>query len=140
MPVILAPPGSGKTYWVQSHPEWHDMDILYCPKYHSLTWSKREHKRKETIEKHYTAIDEVVERDRLSKNIVGSLFWKLVPDAIVILDERLHRRYVKSRSGAEVLPWENAERIRNVLLDVAKEHKVPVFNSFDQAAAHVNTV
>ena len=55
---------------------------------------------------------------RLSKNIVGSLFWELVPDAIVIIDESLHRRYVSRRSGAEALQWSDVERIRNVLLEV----------------------
>ena len=29
--VILAPPGAGKSYWIQKHPEagWEDADMLY---------------------------------------------------------------------------------------------------------------
>lgn len=110
------------------------MDVLYCPKYHSLTWSKQPHSEKATRE-HYLRIDHAVERDRKSKNIIGSLFEDLVPDAIVLIDERTHKRYVAKRTGTDVLHWSEANRVRQLLLELSKKHHVKVFSSFDQAAA-----
>tara|TARA_B100000405_G_scaffold270443_1_gene209484 strand:- start:22 stop:435 length:414 start_codon:yes stop_codon:yes gene_type:complete len=136
MPVILAPPGSGKTTWVAQNPHWHDMDVLYCPQYHSLTWSKQPHSEK-AFQEHYMRIDKVVERDRASKNIIGSLFYKLIPDAIVLIHEPTHKRYVAQRTGTEVLNWSDANHVRQVLLDVSQKHNVKVFSSFDHAAAYV---
>jgi len=136
MPVILAAPGSGKSTWVADHPEWLDMDLLYCPKLHSLTWSKQPHSP-EAFRDHYRAIDRAVERDRASKNIIGSLFYELVPDAIVTIHEPTHRRYVAQRSGTDVLHWPEVQRIRDVLASVAAKHNVKVFSSFDHAAAYV---
>lgn len=136
MPVILAPPGSGKTTWVEDKPQWHDMDILYDPKYHTAAWNKQEHSKKEFRE-HYERIDRVVERDRKSKNIIGSLFYKLVPDAIVIIPEQRHRRFVAKRTGAESIEWKDADRIRHVLKEVARKYRVPLFATFDEAARHV---
>jgi NH3-dependent NAD+ synthetase len=134
MPLILAPPGAGKSTWVESRKDWHDMDVLY-KKVHPETWNQTERSQKEE-EEHYKEIDKLLEKDRKKKKIIGSLFWKAVPDAIVIPEEDEHKKRVKKRSD---LVWKTAEFVSGVLRKVSEKHKIPVFESFDAAATYAST-
>ena len=116
MPLVLAAPGTGKSRWVKNHTDWYDMDELYSDLH--------------TAE----AIDKEVEKDRKYKNIIGSLFWEIKPDAIVFIDPKLHEQRVKSR---EDLKWETVKKVVDALRTLAKEKNVPVFDSFDKAAEAV---
>ena len=133
MVVILAPPGTGKSTWVAAHSTWHDMDILYNH-LHDETWHNKKVTNQEEAA-HYQKIDAAVTRDRERLNIVGSLFWKLIPDAIVILPSKLHRQRVSRRPD---LSWERAHAVALHLQQIAKQHNVPVFDSFDAAAKAVS--
>ena len=132
MPLILAAPGTGKTTWVKKHPSWHDMDMLYAD-LHDETWHDRDHTEAEEAA-HYRAIDAAVEKDRATKNIIGSLFEDIVPDAIVFIDQDIHRRRVQSRPD---LQWPDVQRIVVRLHQIAVDHYVPRFTTFDAAAAFV---
>lgn len=132
MVVILAPPGTGKSTWAKSHNDWHDMDLLYR-KLHDVSWHRKKTTAAEEAE-HYRKIDAAVTRDRDRLNIVGSLFWDLIPDAIVLLPERVHRNRVAARPG---LSWRRAHAVARHLLQLAKKHNVPIFRSFDVAAKAV---
>lgn len=131
MPLILAAPGTGKTTWVKTHPEWHDMDELYSA-LHDDSWHAR--KRTEADEAtHYRAIDAAVEKDRSKLNIIGSLFWDIVPDAVVFIDPEEHKRRVKARPD---LQWADVRRVVRTLHAIAVKNYVPRFTSFDAAAAY----
>ena len=54
---------------------------------------------------------------------MGSLFWDVTPDAVIILPEDEHRLYVDMRPD---LTWENANAVRQYL----KEIGVKTFSSW----------
>ena len=132
MPLVLAAPGTGKSSWVKDHPEWNDMDELYVD-LHTVEWHATPKTDKEN-EDHYRAIDKRVEHDRKYMNIIGSLFWNIKPDAIVLIDPKLHKERVDSRDD---LNWETVKTVVAFLTKLAKEKNVPVFDSFDKAAKAV---
>jgi len=131
MPLILSPPGTGKTTWVGTRKDWNDMDILY-ESAHPESWNKTDRPKAER-EAHYREIDALIAKDRKKKNVIGSLFWKAVPDAIVIPKEEEHRKRVAKRKD---LDWDRVQFVTGVLRKVSEQHKIPVFESFDAAATY----
>lgn len=76
------------------------------------SWHRRVTTAAEEAE-HYRKIDAAVTRDRGRLNIIGSLFWNLVPDAIVLLPEKMHRKRVAARRGPSfAATGEKAQRPR----------------------------
>ena len=128
--VVLAPPGTGKSTFIQDNLLWKDQDILFNDLgIHSSSWHDTKHTYIEE-ETHYKTCDSVLEEYRnKGQFILGSLFWEYVPDAIVIIDEKEHERRVSLRSD---LSWEDVKNIRDFLIQHAHNHNVPVFTSFEQ--------
>tara|TARA_Y100000592_G_scaffold23632_1_gene36723 strand:- start:46 stop:465 length:420 start_codon:yes stop_codon:yes gene_type:complete len=133
MVVILAAPGSGKSTWAKQHKEWHDMDVLY-KSLHTADWHNRPHTSNQEEAEHYRKIDRAVNRDRAHMKIIGALFWDLVPDAVVLVPESVHRRRVQQRPD---LSWERAHAVALHLRQRARRHGVPMFSSFDEAAEYL---
>lgn len=129
--IILAAPGSGKTHFVERNEDWEDADyVLVEMGLHSEAWHNTHHTDEET-RAHYKACDRASEiLKSIGVNLVSSLFWEVVPDAIVMLNEKTHRKYIKQRSD---LSWDNVKGIRDYLLEHAAKHDVPVFDNFEEA-------
>ena len=128
--VILAAPGTGKTTWALEH-GWTDMDIWAGLRgLHTEEWHQRERSDAEN-EAHYRAIDQALKESRGLK-LIGALFWEFKPDAIVIIDEGTHRRYVDQRDD---LTWADANHVVQVL----EEMDAPKFPSFDLANEYLSS-
>ena len=134
---MLAPPGSGKTYFVDNQPEharhWIDQDDLFSAL--GFVWSDAE-----TDPQAFQAQYE--RADTLSSNvkahgfrILGSLFWDFPgTDAIVLIPEQQHRAYVASRTD---LSWDRVEKIRSVLREQAARNGISIFDSLEEAIAFI---
>ena len=61
---------------------------------------------------------------------IGSLFWEVKADAIVLLNKSVHAEYVKQR---EDLDWTRVEEIVQVLADMAQEKAIPVYDTIHAA-------
>lgn len=136
--IMLAAPGTGKTTWVVRNPAWHDAD-LWAPamNLHKEEWHETLHTQKVQAD-HYLKVDSGLRAAREQGNrIVGSLFWEVVPDAIVLIEEEEHKRRVAQRPE---LVWSNVQSVVRALRDLAQKHEVPIFASFDEAAAFVAVV
>ena len=97
MPVILAAPGTGKTYWAAKHQKWEDMDEWAKMRgLHSEAWHGFYHTDAETAE-HYRHIDSQLEMLPADTFLIGALYWDFIPDAIVLLDPKIHRERVDRR-------------------------------------------
>ena len=136
MPVILAAPGTGKSYWVRNHKTWTDEDEWAATRgLHTEEWHARPHTEKEERE-HYRRIDAELEKLPPTMNMVGSLYWDFIPEAIVLLNPLLHRKRVEERSD---LDWNSVQRVVADLRSKSQKHNVPVFNSFDSAAKFIES-
>lgn len=129
--LILSAPGSGKSTWVRQRSDWIDAD-RWAGSYgiHSQVWHTVAHSFDEK-KIHYQNIDKYLELERYSINIIGSLFWEIVPDAIVIIPINKHKSRVNKRTD---LDWNNVNEIQNILLKRAIVFKIPIFNTFNDAA------
>ena len=130
--VLLAPPGSGKSWFVEHEGRglWADVDEFLGAylKFHTEAWNTEKHA--EAAEKnHYLECDKYLQalRDE-GVWIVGSLFWEYVPDAIVVLNEAEHRKWVAKRDD---LDWASARKVRGFLQKHGREHGVPVYRTWD---------
>lgn len=134
MPVILAAPGTGKSYWVRNHPIWTDADEWAAAQgLHTAEWHASRHTEQQTIE-HYRRIDAELEKLPRNTYLIGSLYWDFVPDAIVLIDPRTHRSRVERR---EDLKWDSVSKVVGDLEKKASDNKVPVFDSFDAASKYI---
>ena len=91
MSIVLSPSGTGKTTWLNNtNTLFEDADIVLS-KYHNCNFERENHTEK-IREEHYRRIDEQL---KILKNenryIIGSLFWDIIPDAIVIINENEHK-------------------------------------------------
>lgn len=98
---------------------------------HDETWHQSQHTPDEE-RRHYQAVDRAVERDRGKLNLIGSLFWDAVPDAVVMLPEAVHRQRVAKRDDLE---WGRVEGIRRTVQQMAAAHRVPVVKGFEELEA-----
>lgn len=123
--VVFAPPGSGKTTFVEKHKSWSDVDdIAYDMGLHTEHWEQRHSKRAE----HYKTIDEWLEiMKRVGFHVMGSLYWNYIPDAIVLIPETTHKAYVNKRDD---LKWEDVQPHRDFLMKLAREHGIRIYSSF----------
>ena len=74
--IVLAPPGSGKTYFVKKHlREWVDADIIFNDLgLHSMEWHNATHTEKEE-EKHYKKCDAALKvMQEVGLWVLGSTF------------------------------------------------------------------
>lgn len=136
--IVLGPPGIGKTRFVGEHPRaWIDADNIFADLgIHTKEWHLREHTASEQ-QQHYEECDRILENMRTCGLwVIGSLFWEMKADAIVLLDTNVHKQYVQQRHD---LVWARVNEIASVLADIAQEKKIPVFHTIDAAAAAVPT-
>lgn len=82
---------------------------------------------------HYGAIDERMAHDRRSRRILTALYWDIAPDAVVIINEYIHRGRVQTRSD---LTWGEVQTVTAAMRETARKYKVPIFDSFDRARAY----
>lgn len=132
MPVILACPGSGKTYYSTHSPLWEDQDVL-MKSLHDQTWHRATHTFEEE-KAHYKQLDAKLAVDTQKHHIVGSLFWEYVPDAIVIVPDEVLRQRVAKRSD---IKYGMAKKVEAILMKLATKHRVPLFSTFEAASLHV---
>ena len=134
--IVLGPQGSGKSWFVKhrGQGQWADVDEFLGPflKFHTEEWHNKKHTQAE-VEAHYRECDNYLKAMKEEGCwVVGALFWEYVPDAIVILDEAQHRKYVAQRDD---LDWESVKRVREFLRKQSREHSVPIYNNWDDLAA-----
>lgn len=132
MPVILACPGSGKTYYSTHSPLWEDQDVL-MKSLHDRTWHQSSHTPAEE-KAHYEQLDAKLAVDTQKHYIVGSLFWEFVPDAIVVVPDKVLRRRVAKRPD---ISYEATKRVEAFLVKLAAKHRVPLFSTFEAASLHI---
>ena len=132
MPVILACPGSGKSYFCEKSKLWKDQDKLMS-NLHNEDWHNVEHTQEEE-KAHYQRIDKELEKQTKRYYIMGSLFWDFVPDAIVVIPDKTLRKRVSKRSD---LSYTRVKKIEAVLKAMAKKHDVRVFDNFKAASLYV---
>lgn len=139
---IMAPSGSGKTYFINNQKEkhWIDGDTLWeatgaAPK--GEWWL-------ESIEK----INEIDQRSdvitmqakKLGFWIIGASNYWLIPDASVLPPWETHKKYIASREnknyegGAKSDRLDQVQKHRKWIEEWAKQNKVPIFDSVAEAA------
>jgi hypothetical protein len=133
--VILSPPGSGKTTFVKNQigkRDWIDQDDLF--KDLGVNWQLNKKNDKE-FKLNYLRADYMSEQSKLlGYRIIGSLFWEYVPDAIVIIPLKLHKKYVSKRKD---LNLKTVMTIGDFLLKQSKKHKIPVFDNIVDAVNYL---
>lgn len=136
--VIIAPPGSGKSFWVRKHQkDWVDADEIFKDLgIHTKEWHSTKHTEKEE-EKHYRVCDQYLSiMKRAGLKIIGSLFWEYKADAIVLIDKNTHKSYVNKRNDLE---WKSVEEIATFLKKFSKKKAIPVYTTIDDAAVSKST-
>jgi hypothetical protein len=140
---VVAPSGSGKTYFVSGQEErhWIDGDELWIAAgaHPDRAWWTEDMETILAVDQRSDVI--TAQARRLGLWVVGASNYWLVPDAIVLPDWSVHREYIRNRQihdydgGATEedihLVWEH----RQYLLKLAQDESVPVFPSVQAAAA-----
>jgi len=127
--VILGPPASGKTTFVNNQIDWIDQDVLFSEL--GLDWH---HKEDDPIhfKSNYLRADYMSEQSKVRGCwIIGSLFWEYKADAIVIPELELHKKYISNRDD---LVEDSVMKIREILVKHAILYNTPIFSSCEEAA------
>ena len=104
------------------------MKSLHDQEWHETTHTDAEEKR------HYKQLDEKLTADTSTHYIMGSLFWEYVPNAIVVVPDKVLRERVANRLD---ITYTMAKRVEAALSKLAAEHRVPVFSTFWAASLYV---
>ena len=129
--IVLAAPGSGKSTYIETHPDWIDADeIMKDLEIHQKEWHFKVHQEEE-VEKHYKRCDEMLKiMKEEGLQVLGSLFWEFEADAIVQIDLHLHQTFVAQRSD---LSWNMVEKVRNYLFILAKNKGIVIEDTIEAA-------
>ena len=140
---ILAASGTGKSYYVsnQKAKHWIDGDYYWHITNADLLPEEWVHDMEVVMEVNNRS--DVMTQQAIKQGlwIVGSSNNWLRPDAIVILDEETHRKYINKREnteydgGAKDEDFEAVKRHTEVIKRWS-DKGVPVFNSIELAATH----
>jgi len=143
---ILAPSGSGKTYFVdhQKEKHWVDGDILWKrtgahPKGDWWHWGKEA-----IIETDQKSDIITIQAKKFGFWIIGASNDFLIPDAIAIPPWNTHKKYITSREARESFDGEGAtsdglEQVKNhrkIILQYTKQG-VPKFDSIVEATDYL---
>tara|TARA_Y100000748_G_scaffold256376_1_gene222759 strand:+ start:5019 stop:5648 length:630 start_codon:yes stop_codon:yes gene_type:complete len=138
--VILGPPGIGKTTFVRKNEReiiksgnklnWIDQDDLFGEL--GVKWHYNSHNPND-FRLNYMRADYITEQSKqLGYWLIGSLFWEYKADAIVIPPWNIHGDYVKKRTD---LNPDMVKQVRKLLFKQAKQMKIPLFISIEEAVA-----
>ena len=139
--VILAPPASGKTTFIknQTIQNWTDTDDLFYDL--NLNWHLNE-SNKNDFRLNYLRADYLLEQSKLlGIRLIGSLYYNYIPDAIVILDEKIHSNYIDKRNifdKTNKLDKKNVFNIKTDLIEKSKKYNIPIFGSINDAIKHLD--
>jgi hypothetical protein len=145
---VLAPSGTGKTYFVVNQKEnhWIDGDTLWTATgAHPNTdwWAKGLE-----IIKEVDARSDVItaEARRLGLWIMGASNNWLTPDAVVIPPLEVNTQYIKKREqtnydgGLKTDQLAQLESHRKEIEEMAKNKSVPIFESIEEATSHLENI
>ena len=138
--IILAPPGTGKSHFVNSQKgtkkDWIDVDILFGEKSLNINWNNC--KNRDDLRLAYLRADYMLEHCKVyGYRIIGALFWEYKADAMVIIPLKQHIKYMKNRSDLDLKKLKN---LRNIFISHAKEKKIPIFKSINEAIRYINSL
>ena len=131
--VILGPPASGKTTFVRNQhiQNWTDTDDLFYDL--NLNWHLNEHNEND-FKLNYLRADYLLEQSKLlGLRLIGSLYYNYIPDAIVILDDAIHSKYIYERK----LDKKFVFNVKTDLIEKSKKYNIPIFNSINDAIKHL---
>lgn len=141
---ILAPSGSGKTYFTERQKEKHWIDgdeVWMMAKAHpDGAWWIEDIAVIDEIDQRSDVV--TVEAKRLGFWIIGASNYWLKPDAVVIPDWKTHQEYVKKREtegfdgGASSMDLERLQKSRDWMSRWQKEG-VPLFISIEDAVTYL---
>ncbi len=134
--IILAPPGSGKTTFVQNQKgkkrDWIDADDL-CGEL-GVDWGSNISSDSDRLS--YLRVDYILEQTKLyGLNVIGSLFWDYYPDAIVVIELEVHKKYISKRPD---LDYNNVMKIRKYLEHKSEKNNIPLFTTIEDAINYTN--
>lgn len=140
---ILAPSGSGKTYFCKNQTEqnWIDGDELWmAAKAHpDAAWWKEPIEVINRIDQRSDVV--TVEAKQQGFWIMGASNYWLKPDAIVIPDWETHLRYIKNREGSSYDGGATSDDVTQVKTHIEfirrwnTDFGVPLYKSIDEAVA-----
>ena len=146
---ILAPSGSGKTYFVQhqTKKDWIDGDVLWeatnaAPK--NIPWWTMGIAITDVVDQRSDII--TLQAKKLGLWIIGASNNWLKPDAIVIPDWETHKKYIKNREaqnydgGATSGDYTQVLKHREWMLNRSKLLKIPLFNEIVTAANYLENL
>jgi len=139
---ILAPSGSGKTYFIdrQENPDWMDGDVLWVAggSHPDGEWWRKDLADIIEIERRSDII--TIQAKKLGFWIIGSDNYDIIPDAIVIPPWNTHKQYIKNRELNNYdggLTSDQAELFKGSRKWISRHVRngVPKFESVAEAAA-----
>lgn len=143
---ILAPSGSGKTYFVnhQQENDWIDGDELWnaAGAHPEGPWWSQGLEMIEWVDQRSDLITE--EAKKLGLWVVGASNYWLVPDAIVLPDWEIHKKYIIEREknnydgGATSAMFDQVLSHRKWMAERAGKYKIPIYNSIEEAAKELS--
>lgn len=139
--VILAPPASGKTTFIrnQTIQDWTDTDDLFYDL--NLNWHLNESNEND-FKLNYLRADYLLEQSKLlGIRLLGSLYYNYIPDAIVILDEKIHSKYIDERNKLDTknkLDKKFVFSVKTDLIEKSKKYNIPIFKSINDAIKHLD--
>lgn len=137
---ILAPSGSGKTYYVKSQEDmdWIDGDLLWVITGADYSNDEWDNEIEDIME--INARCDIITHQAKKQGfwIIGSSNLFLQPDAIVIPDWETHIKYIKNRQDAQYdggATTSDIEGLKDHINWISKtwKNKVPFFNSIEKA-------
>jgi hypothetical protein len=145
---ILAPSGSGKTYFVkhQAKKDWIDGDDLWL--------DTNAQPRTEWWTQGLDVINEVDQKcDVITQQakkaglwIVGASNYWLIPDAIVLLPLSLNKKYIREREknnydgGAKSDAFDQLKNHRKYMKHIARKNKISIFRTIDEAVTFLENL
>ncbi|MFA6184312.1 MAG: hypothetical protein WC682_04390 [Parcubacteria group bacterium] len=145
---ILAPSGSGKTYFVknQAKQDWIDGDEIWM--------ATNAHPQTNWWTEGIDVINEVEQKsDIITKQakeaglwIMGASCYWLMPDAIVLPDWSINKKYIKYREannydgGAKSDALDQVKNHRKYMQKIARKNKIPIFKSIGEAVDYLKNI
>ena len=147
--VIFGAPGIGKTtYIINQKPkdgkkDWIDTDDLFGKKGTNAHFNAvNKNPSSSAFKLNYLRCDYSLELCKsLGFRIIGALFWQHVPDAIVILDEKIHSKYIDERNKLDTknkLDKKFVFSVKTDLIEKSKKYNIPIFKSINDAIKHLD--